>query len=126
MPYIYQAALWCDSCGQAICERLTAEGAAPADPDDEYSYDSDDFPKYVATPGESDSPDHCNAGPDCLEAEILSDGSKVGALLSDELTSVGVEYVKEAVAEGGPVAEFWRDSFSWIDFPSDDDSDDDE
>ena len=54
-------------------------------------------------------------------AEVLPDGSKIGCLLSTDLTSEGAEYVKQAVAEGGDVAEFWKDQFDWIDFPEEDD-----
>ena len=47
MPFMYQADLWCDSCGEAIRKRLTCQGKSPADLDDEYSFDSDVFPKLV-------------------------------------------------------------------------------
>ena len=77
----------------------------------------DEYPKYMSDDEESDSPQHCAAGEDCLECEILPSGHKIGALLSTNLTSDGVEYVKEQVQEGGEVAEFWREKFSWIDFP---------
>lgn len=43
--YMYQAALHCEACGIAICERLDAEGKAPTNPSDEWSYDSSDYPK---------------------------------------------------------------------------------
>ncbi len=98
MAYIYQADVWCDDCGRAICERLTHEGNAPADPQDESSYDSDYYPKQVDDDDESDTPQHCAGGPDCLNAITLPDGDKVG-LLFGELTRDGVEYVKEAQRE---------------------------
>ena len=123
MAYIYDADLWCNSCGEDIVARLTSEGKAPTNPDDEHSFDSGEFPKAVGDPGESDCPSHCGGGEECLEAEILPGGRKIGALLSTSLTSDGVEYVKEAVANGGEVAEFWREQFSWIEFPEEETSD---
>ena len=122
MCYIYAADLWCDSCGAEICERLKSEGKAPKIPQQsgyygvaETYYDSDDYPKYRSDPGESDSPSHCGSGPDCLEAETLSDGSKVGALLGFALTSGGFVYVSTVLAEAltspNPIATFWAQQF---------------
>lgn len=128
--FIYQADTYCESCGRDICERLIADGKAPHDVSDQSSYDSDDFPKDCGDCGESDSPCHCGSHEECLEAIELSDGSKVGALLGTDLTSVGCEYVKEAVreahAEGrldSVVVEVWEREFSFIDFdlPSEED-----
>ena len=45
MSYIYQADVWCDDCGRAICKRLKRAGKAPADPDDEWTFDSDEYPE---------------------------------------------------------------------------------
>lgn len=98
MSYIYQADVWCDDCGRAIRNRLKQEGKAPADPRDETSYDSDDYPKRACDDDESDTPQHCAAGPDCLNAITLPDGDKVGFLMG-ELTRDGVNYVKEAQRE---------------------------
>lgn len=100
MAYAYQAALWCDSCGRDIKKRLDAEGK-------ENTGDSNDYPQYSVDPGESDSPSHCDAGEECLEAEILSSGTKVGAILSDDLTEEGIKYVIKAAKDGGEVAQFW-------------------
>ena len=112
MPFIYQADLWCNSCGRAIRKRLRRERKAPADPRDEYSYDSDEFPKYASDSGEADCPQHCGAGEDCLEAVELPTGRKVGALLSTDLTEEGVRYVEETIAQGGEVAELWAEAFA--------------
>ncbi len=112
MPYIYQADLWCDSCGRAIRRQLRREGHAPAYPQDETSYDSDEFPKYAADSGEADCPQHCGAGEDCLEAIELPSGRKIGALLSTDLTGDGVRYTQEAIAAGGEVAELWAEEFA--------------
>ena len=112
MAFIYAADLWCDSCGREIRRQLRREGKAPADPRDEYSYDSDEYPKFAADSGEADCPQHCGSGGDCLEAVELPSGRKVGALLSTDLTEEGVHYVEEAISKGGEVAEFWAEAFA--------------
>ena len=98
MAYIYKADVWCDDCGAAICKRLKREGKAPANPDDEWTFDSDDYPKRAGDDDESDSPQHCAAGEHCVNAITLPSGGKVG-LLFGELTQEGVSYVKEAIEE---------------------------
>lgn len=107
--YIYCADVFCEDCGEKIRQALDYEGLAPADPEDEYSYDSDDYPKgpYPDGGGEADCPQHCGAGADCLNAIELSDGTKIGAWLENDLTSEGAEYVRQAVQEGGEVAALW-------------------
>ncbi|HOO18121.1 MAG TPA: hypothetical protein PLU99_13585 [Phycisphaerae bacterium] len=115
MPAIYRADVWCDSCADAIKAAIKREGAVPKDTTDERRYDSDEYPKYMSNDEASDSPCHCAAGERCLEAAILPSGRKIGALLSTALTSDGVEYVRDAVREGGEVAEFWREAFSAYD-----------
>lgn len=107
MPAIYQADCWCDSCAE-----LDAKGTGDIDTSDERSYDSDEYPKYMGDDEESDCPQHCGAHGDCLEAVELPSGRKIGALLSTSLTSDGVEYVREAIKDGGEVADFWADAFS--------------
>ncbi len=80
--YMYQAALWCEECG----EKLRSEIPVPpdADPDDETSYDSDDYPKGPYAVSESDCPQYC-------------DGCQV--FLENPLTSDGVEYVTGLIAD---------------------------
>ena len=113
LVYIYAADIYCEQCGEAIRKRIAREGFAPADPDDERSYDSDEFPKgpYCDGGGEADCPQHCGAGPQCVNAIEFDDGHKVGAWLENELTTDGVEYVCEAIREGGEVAELWADYY---------------
>lgn len=111
MAYIYQADVWCHDCGIAICEQLKKAGLAPTNPADEHTFDSDEYPKYAGDDDESDLPQHCAAGEDCLNAITLPSGMKVG-LLFGELTADGVEYVKEAVAEGGEVADLWKEYYA--------------
>ena len=92
--YVYQAALLCEDCGKATREQLT-EGQRRAgppwpgwwlDPNDEQSYDSDDYPKgpYDDGGGESDTPDHCD---------------QCRVFLENPLTAEGYCYVLDAMAE---------------------------
>ena len=109
LVYIYAADIYCEQCGEAIRERITHEGFAPEDPDDERSYDSDEFPQGPsgAGGGKADSPQHCGSGPECLNAIVFDDGHKAGAWLENKLTTEGVEYVREAIREGGEMVELW-------------------
>lgn len=103
--FMYQADLWCDACGEEIVSRVDADGA-------EDTGDTDDYPQSVSTlDAEGDCPDHCGAGADCLTAEVLADGQRIGALLHHSLTREGVEYVRDAIREGGAVASFWGSEF---------------
>lgn len=113
LVYIYAAEFYCEDCGEAIRKRVTSEGYTPVDPDNEFSYISDIYPKgpYPDGGGKSDCPQHCGAGPECLNAIELMDGSKVGVWLENELTIDGVEYVREAIREGGEMAEMWADFY---------------
>ena len=96
--YSYQAALYCEACGERIRAELTAQGKAPPDPDAEDTYDSGDFPKS-AIAGESDTISFCDAGEDCANPFTLSNGHKVGQYLDQDLTTEGVESLKSALAE---------------------------
>lgn len=116
MPAIYCADCYCDSCADKLREVIRSDraiaGEPPIDESDERSYDSDEFPKYMSEDEESDTPEHCASQADCLEAETLPSGHKIGKMLSHSLTGEGVKYVEEYIAEGGEVAEFWREQFS--------------
>jgi len=85
--YVYMGDLYCENCG----EILTSEGP------------------YPDGGGPADCPRHCAAGSNCLNAIELSDGQKIGAWLENELTASGVEYVREALKEGGEVAKLWAE-----------------
>ena len=110
MSFIYQADIYCNACGRAIRERLDHAGKAPADPSDEGSYDSDDYPKRAGDDEESDTPQHCAAGEKCLNAVELPSGRKVGFLFG-ELTLDGIRYVKEAAEERTEVTDLWQEHF---------------
>ena len=107
---LYNADLWCLDCTRRIREQLGREGKAPPDPQDEYSYDSGDYPK-TGEEGSADCPNHCAAGEACLNAITLPSGRKVGELLTEELTERGREYVREAIKRGGEVAQLWREHY---------------
>lgn len=83
--YMFHAALLCEDCGETACNRTPFPEYAT--PDDEGSYDSDDYPKgpYSNGGGEADSPQHCD---DC------------GAFLENPLTDDGYEYVQDVLDNG--------------------------
>lgn len=84
--YIYQAAYYCPDCIEKIKARLKSKGKKPADPDDERSYDSNQWPKGPLADGggESDRFEHCNA---------------CHVFLDNALTGDGVKYTIEQLAE---------------------------
>ncbi len=97
--YMFKASLYCDSCGEAIRAELDSNGEKPKDIDHDYTYDSDDYPKYCGNDNESDSIDHCESNNNCNEAIDLCDygmrpdaelkGAEtrlIGALLTDSFT----------------------------------------
>ena len=110
--YIYNADLFCQECGERIKAELDAKGETPANPNNERTFDSDQYPKgpYPDGGGESDSPQHCGSGAYCANFYILG-WIKVGVFLENKLTNDGVNYVKDAISKGGPVADFWREKY---------------
>ena len=106
MAAIYQADVWCDDCADSIKDLLWAESKdgptysnradweIDAGYADERNYDSDEYPKDCDDDEESDCPEHCAAGADCINAE-----GGVGYFFGNYLTPEGGEYVKETVAE---------------------------
>jgi len=99
LVYIYQAALICEECGEKCREKLTEEGRAPEDPDDEASFDSDNFPKGPTEEGESDSPSHCDHCNVFLETRLTGEG--IDQLLDD------AEAILQGLREPGAVFEQW-------------------
>ena len=122
--YIFRADMWCEDCIRALIfdqlgfqpdgsiaksdlstEDVLAELLRERlrDPNNEYTWDSDEFPKgpYADGGGEADTPQHC-AGCDCF--------------LENPLTKYGEEYVKEAVKEdpGKELVREWRDFYSYL------------
>lgn len=74
--FVYGADIYCSKCGQAIRDRLTAQGKAPDNPAAESTYNSDRFPKgpYPDGGGEADSPQHCGACHMPLENALTAAG----------------------------------------------------
>lgn len=131
MGYVYQAAVFCDACGEKIKKDLNREAwegkipeaEIPADPTDDRSYDSDDYPKGPFDVGdeESDSPQHCD---------------KCGVFLENQLTREGQEYVIEAVRKNreakkkgkktNPAVDEWEAFYDYIDFGDEDEDEGEE
>lgn len=84
MAYVYQADIYCDPCGEKIKEEIKKERAdkVPENEDDQYTYDSGDYPKHCEDDDEADTPQHCA---DC------------GEFLKNQLTEEGYEYVEQAL-----------------------------
>jgi hypothetical protein len=106
---------------------------------DEFSYDSDDFPKWGPGIGESDSVRHCGSHEGCLNAiqtgwGVGGEPQLIGGWLGNELTEEGVASVIETVQNNpeGFVARLWAELYSDDDDISeaagdtDDDEDEDE
>lgn len=146
--YMYQAALYCAECGEKLMRDLVSQGKLPGgilvgiDGErltidlDETTYDSDDFPKYCHEEGASDSPSHCASDAECENALDLTkygdipelhgaETRKIGAWLENDLTSEGEAALIEMVSEENPTPyqaalhAFWREVYDSVDFPSD-------
>lgn len=118
--FVFQAAMLCEDCGTQTRAELDASeprhGTTPEgmsaflgfDPEDEESYDSDDYPKgpYSDGGGEADTPQHCD---------------KCGVLLENPLTSDGEAYVIEAFGDfivrndgDKAVINVWRNYYAYL------------
>lgn len=75
MPYMYQAAFYCDDCGS----KIQAEKPNYPPP-----WDTDDYPAHYPDAGESDSPQHCDT---------------CGCPLDHTLTDYGVRYVLDQIRD---------------------------
>jgi hypothetical protein len=94
LAYVYQAALLCEECGEAVVKELKKEGRKDTG-------DSDDFPQGPVREGggEADSPQHCDMNERCLCAVQVPGGKKIGCPLGNPLTNDGQKYVAETVAK---------------------------
>ena len=142
MAAIYQAGVWCDDCADSIrdriCDELWERKCGPCCPDytnvdefdcrddlddhlrgmDERSYDSGEYPKDCDDDEECDCPQHCAAGPSCINAE-----DSVGYFFGNSLTTDGADYVKDAVREDvesghtdSVACTVWMPYYDWIDY----------
>jgi hypothetical protein len=114
MAYIYQADVWCDKCGEHIKAELARNGTVPDDPEDESSYDSDEYPKsYDAENGEADSPQNCADG----RCGGFANGHGYGTFLQNRLTGEGYRYLKGILDEHGAglpeYAQEWADYYQF-------------
>jgi hypothetical protein len=102
--YIYQADIYCESCGKAIRAKLDAEGRTPANVSDERTFDSDDYPKgpYSDGGGESDIPQHCGNYLAC------------GVFLENPLTHDGEQYVRQAINVDHANIKEWREYYAYL------------
>ena len=127
--YIYQADVWCDSCGERIRADLRGAGKVPT-----YArpWDSDDWPDGGYPDDEAtDCPQHCAAGDECLDPIDLTEWglpadarmlgaatARIGALLGTGLTNYGVEGLRDMLEEPAPTEyqqalhRFWKDAFA--------------
>ena len=108
MGSIYCADMWCDECTEKIKEDHARDGFVPNDPDDQHTYDSDEYPKDCDVTGESDCPQHCA-------------GCQV--FLENELTCDGADYVRQAVTDDIEMGHHnsvalteWMPYYDWIDY----------
>lgn len=100
MGYIYQADTYCDGCGDEIRAEIADP---PADPNDEHTYDSDEYPKVADVENEeADAPCHC---------------ARCHAFLHNPLTGDGYGYVQEALQRAplplSDVLQEWADEYSF-------------
>lgn len=111
--FIYCADVYCNKCGEAIKARILEEtGDDPEKFSDESDYDSDEFPKGPYSDNqESNTPQHCASGAECLDPVEIG-GENYGYFFENDLTSDGIKYLREAITEGGEVAEFWYRHYS--------------
>jgi len=72
--YVYMAELLCEPCGENVRLWKTIMREAPADPKDESSYDSDDYPKgpYPDGGGEADCAQHCGLCGVALDNPVIT------------------------------------------------------
>lgn len=113
--YIYCADRYCEDCGELIKQGLDAEGKRPKSLD-EHTFDSDEYPKGPYGPEEGDGVEHCGNHEACVNAIVLSDGSKIGAWLENSLTSHGIESVREEILsrqqEQNEVLALWKEWYA--------------
>jgi hypothetical protein len=70
--YIFAADVYCPHCADEIKRRLA--DVAPANPDDETTYDSGDYPKGPFSDDSSDTPHNCANCGDYIEGPLTEDG----------------------------------------------------
>jgi len=98
--YVFAGDLLCTDCAE---EYMRSHNPPPnMNPDDESTWDSDDWPKgpYPNGGGDADCPHHC---------------VQCGRFLENPLTHDGEQYVRDAVEAGaGPCVNVWRSSYGYL------------
>ncbi len=109
MASMYLSRLICDGCAEDIKDRIWLKSKwgtmyttrerweTVIGYDDETMYDSANYPKHCDDDEDSGRPDHCTNGADCVNAQELAHGGKVGYFFGISLTGRGAEYVRNAV-----------------------------
>jgi hypothetical protein len=89
--FIYQAEMWCPTCAKEIAADIQKNypKQVPADPTDEYSYDSDSYPKGPFFEEESDAPEHCAGCHIFLENPLTTHGQEYMQSMVDEALAKG-------------------------------------
>ncbi len=117
MCYAYNADIYCDACGKEIKKDLDRQGI-------EDEGDTDGYPQWFDDGSEADSPQHCGNGEDCLFAEEVELGWRVGCFLENELTTDGIEYVKEQHQKSpSAITRRWVDFYGIKEEPEEDEED---
>jgi len=123
--FIYAAACYCDKCGRAIQQDvLKTLNKTAEDFEDERTFDSDEYPKGpYDDEQESDSPEHCASGQDCLDPTIIGD-QVCGYFFGNNLTTYGVENLQEMHKnQTSEITKFWMDYYNSCGYSIEDNSD---
>lgn len=97
--FVYQADVYCVACAEDTKNKLAGEKTDTGD--------SEDWPQgpYADGGGESDLPQHCGSGAECLDAIALDCGNKVGAFLQNPLPPDGYTWLQERPGQGRKLAD---------------------
>lgn len=114
--YVYQAALWCETCAEHVKRRIAATSAGVGGGQIE---DSDHWPQgpFSDGGGEADSPQHCDGCGVFLENPLTDDGAEYVKAQADfyNVADASWEEVAQRVESAGyPVLAQWiRFYFAW-------------
>jgi len=118
------------ACNNQLCNYRSPISQAPVDEDgdficgadcnwpdvriDEYSYDTDIFPKGPTHPGYASTPHHCGSGESCLNAfqtdwDLGGEPDRTPMLITEQLDPYGVDYVIQEATdpEASSLARLW-------------------
>jgi len=128
MPYAYQAAVWCDECGEGLKSSIRKHI-----PDLVNADDSMDWPQEIADGEESDSPENCASGTCGVSYVVRGKAIQCGKFLENSLSQKGYKNLKKMLDEYTPGniiapakewAEFygfeywenpWKSAHDWLD-----------